>query len=87
MDFFGCLVEEGVSEGSGPGLLDAALVDDDVLPHEVQESARVGVRVARRNQVTVSAIQPDFDVVLAGLLEVVALQVVDNRQVVDVASA
>ena len=53
----------------------------------MQVTARVGVRVASRDQRTISAVDPDLELMLAPLLEVVALQVVDDGQVVDVAPA
>lgn len=49
----------------------------------MQESASVGVRVTCRNQFTITLVQPDFDPVFTGLFEIVALQVVDDGQVVD----
>ena len=53
----------------------------------MQVTACVGVRVAGRDQRTISAVDPDLELMLAPLLEVVALQVVDDGQVVDVAPA
>ena len=53
----------------------------------MQVTACVGVRVAGRDQRTISAVDPDLELMLAPLLEVIALQVVDDGQVVDVATA
>ena len=58
-----------------------------MLAHEVQESASVGIRVSGRNFLTIAQVQPHLDVMLTFLLEVVALEVVDNGEVVDVAAA
>ena len=80
------LVEERVLE-RGRSLLHILLINDHVLPHEVQESASVWVRVRRRDHFAIAHVNVDLDVVLAPLLEIVGLQVVDDRQVVDVATA
>ena len=80
------VVQERIGEASR-ALLRVNLVDDDELAHEVQESASVRVGVARRDLRSVSHVDPDFDVMFAPLFEVVRLQVVDDRQVVDVAAA
>ena len=53
----------------------------------MEEAASVGVGVARADLEAVAQVDPHFDLVLAPLLEIVRLQVVDNGQVVDVATA
>ena len=60
------------------------MVDDDEFAHEAKESAGVGVGITCRNEVAISKIEPDLDVVLAPLLPIIGLKVVYNGNVVDV---
>ena len=65
-------------------MLSRALVDDGVLAHEVKETTRIGIWMRGRDKSPVSAVKPDFDLVLTPLFEVIGLQVVDYGNVVDV---
>ena len=53
----------------------------------MEESTSVWIGVASANFRAVTQVDPHFDLMLAPLFEVVPLQVVDNGQVVDVATA
>ena len=63
------------------------LVNNDHFAHEMKESPRVGIGMSGRYKLAIAHVQVHLDVVLAPLLEVVGLQVVDDGQVVDVATA
>lgn len=65
-------------------MLPWALVDDDMLTHEMKKATRVRIWMRGRDKSTVSAVKPDFDLVLTPLFEVIGLQVVDDGNVVDV---
>ena len=65
-------------------MLSWALVDDNMLTHEMKETTRVRIWMRGRDKSTVSAVKPDFDLVLTPLFEVIGLQVVDDGNVVDV---
>ena len=67
-------------------MLGALLVYDDMLAHEVEEASSIGVWVTCRYLGTITHVQPDLDMVLTLLLEVVRLKVVDNSQVVDISA-
>jgi len=68
-------------------LLHPALVDEDVLAHEVKVSASIWVWMARRDHVAVPTVEPHLDQVLTMFLEIEGLQVVDDCEVVNVAPA
>ena len=54
-------------------MLGTLLVDYDMLAHEVEEASCVGVWVTCRDLGTITHIQPDLDMMLTLLLEVVRL--------------
>ena len=60
------------------------MVDDDEFAHEAKESSGVGVRVTCRDEVAISQIQPDLDVVLSPFLPIIGLKVVNDGNVVDI---
>lgn len=68
-------------------MLHPALVDEDVLAHEVKVSASIWVWMARRDHVAVPTVEPHLDQVLTMFLEIEGLQVVDDCEVVNVAPA
>lgn len=55
-----------------------------MLTHEMKKATRVRIWMRGRDKSTVSAVKPDFDLVLTPLFEVIGLQVVDDGNVVDV---
>ena len=62
------------------------MIDDNPLAHEPEESTGVGSRVTSRDLITITEVDPDLEKVFSLLLEVISLQIVDDREVVDVAS-
>ena len=68
-------------------MLHPALVDEDVLAHEVKVSASIWVWMARRDHVAVPTVEPHLDQVLTMFLEIEGLQVVNDCEVVNVAPA
>ena len=67
-------------------MLGALLVYNDMLAHEVEEATGIGVRVACRDLCSITHVQPNLNMVLTLLLEVVRLQVVNNGKIVDVSA-
>ncbi len=61
-------------------------VDNYVRFHEVVETACVDGRVAGRDKLAVSLVKPNLQEVLRFLLQIVCLQVVDDRNVINVAA-
>lgn len=61
-------------------------VDNNVRLHEVVEAACVDGRVAGWYEFAVSLVKPNLQEVLRFLLQIVCLQVVDNRNVINVAA-
>lgn len=62
------------------------LINDDLVAHEAEEAAGVRFGVAGRDERSIPHVEPHFYQVLTLLLDVVRLQIVNNRDVIDVAS-
>ena len=82
---FGLVVDERLLERGG-AVLGTLLVYNDMLAHEVEEATGIWVRVACRDLCSITHVQPNLNMVLSLLLEVIRLQVVNNGKIVDVSA-
>ena len=62
------------------------LIDDDLILHEVVETACINGGMTGRYLLAVALVEPNLQEILCPLLNIVCLQVINDRHMVDVLS-
>ena len=62
------------------------LIDDDLILHEVVETACINCGMTGRYLIAVALVEPNLQEIFCPLLNIVCLQVINDRHMVDVLS-